>query len=195
MPLGPDGGSQVIVLLGGPGSGKGTQASRLSPILGVPHVSSGELLRDRTSGGDQRMLQGELVPDDVATQIVLSRLEQPDAARGAILDGFPRDVTQAQALDTWLGQHGGAIRAVLYLELPRAAMVDRVVDRGKQSQRGDDRADVADRRAEIFAAELPPLLEHYARRGLVTRIDAAQPIDEVQRQIIEALQRPSLPVR
>jgi adenylate kinase len=193
MTVGPPRGRQVIVLLGGPGSGKGTQASRLSPILGVPHVSSGELLRSQTSGGDRRMLQGELVPDEVATQIVLDRLEQPDAARGAILDGFPRDVQQAQALDAWLERHGGAVRAVLYLELPRGAMIDRVVERGKDSQRGDDRADVADRRAEIFAAELPPLLEHYARRGLVTRIDAAQPIDAVQRQILEALERPARP--
>lgn len=175
--------------MGGPGAGKGTQASRLAPILSVPHVSSGELLRGRTSGGDARMQQGDLLPDEVATETVLTRLEQADAAPGAILDGFPRTIRQAQALDAWLEQRGGGIRAVVYLDLPRSKMVDRVVDRGKDSLRADDRADVADRRADVFAAELPPLLDYYERRGLVTRIDGAQPIDDVQQQILAVLQR------
>ena len=178
------------MLLGGPGAGKGTQASRLAPLLGVPHVSSGELLRDVTSGGDRQMQHGELLPDEVATGIVLQRLEQPDAARGAILDGFPRTVPQAEALDAWLDQRGGAIRAVPFLEVPRPTMVDRVVDRGKESGRSDDRADVADRRADIFASELPGLLEYYARKGLLARINGSRPVEQVQQQIIETLRGP-----
>lgn len=182
-------GPQVIVFLGGPGAGKGTQASRLAPLLGVPHVSSGELLRHRSTRHDPRMQHGELLPDEVATEVVLARLEQPDAARGAILDGFPRTVRQAEALDAWLQNHHGGTRAAVYLEVPRPTMVDRVVDRGLESKRDDDRADVADRRAEIFAVELPPLLDYYARPGLVQRVDGSQPIADVQQAIIAALQR------
>jgi adenylate kinase len=157
--------------------------------LKVPHVSSGELLRDRTSGGDSRMLHGELLSDEVASQVVLERRAQQDALRGAILDGFPRNIQQAQSLDRWLQQQGGAVRAVLYLDLPRASMVERVVGRGQDGNRGDDRADVADRRADIFADELPPLLEYYGRQGLVTHIDGGQAVDDVQRQIHAALDR------
>jgi adenylate kinase len=130
------------------------------------------------------------MPDDVATALVTTRLEQGDARRGAILDGFPRTVAQAEAFDAWLCRRGGALQAVLYLETPRDTMIERVVDRGEASQRTDDRAEVADRRAAIFARELPPLLEYYERQGLVHRIDGSQPIDQVQREIVAVV--PSL---
>jgi adenylate kinase len=134
------------------------------------------------------MERGDLLPDDVVTEAVLRRLEEPDAAHGAILDGFPRTLPQALLLDDWLRQHGGAVRGAVYLDVPRDDLVSRLVRRGEVSQREDDRADVAERRVDVFLQELPPVLEHYASRGLLRRIDGTQPVDRVFQQITQALQ-------
>jgi adenylate kinase len=178
---------QLVLVFGGPGAGKGTQASLLAKALSVPHISSGELLREQ-SRGSQVMNRGDLLPDDVVTTIVTERLAQPDAQRGAVLDGFPRTLAQARALDAWLAQHGGAVRAAFYLDVPRDELVARLVRRGRISQRGDDRADVADNRVAVFLRELPPVVEHYATQGVLHRVDGAQSVEDVQRQIIDALQ-------
>ena len=178
---------QFVLMFGGPGAGKGTQAHLLSKALGVPHISSGDLLRLHAQG-TELMQRGDLLPDDVASEAVLRRLEEPDATRGAILDGFPRTLAQAQRLDEWLQQRGGAVRAAVYLDVPRDDLVSRLVSRGAVSQRDDDRADVADRRVDVFLQELPPVLEHYAARGLLQRIDGTQPVERVHEQIIRALQ-------
>ena len=182
---------QFVLMFGGPGAGKGTQAHLLSAALGVPHISSGDLLRLHAQGREL-MQRGDLLPDDVATEAVLNRLEEPDAARGAILDGFPRTLAQAQRLDKWLQQRGGAVRAAVYLEVPRDDLVARLVSRGLVSQRDDDRADVADRRVDVFLEELPPVLNHYAARGLLSRIDGTRPVHRVRDEIIQALQ-PAVP--
>jgi len=174
-------------MFGGPGAGKGTQAHLLSTALRVPHISSGDLLRLHAQGTDL-MQRGDLLPDDVATAAVLSRLQEPDAARGAILDGFPRTLAQAQRLDDWLQQRGGAVSAAVYLEVPRDDLVARLVSRGQVSQRDDDRAGVADRRVDVFLEELPPVLEHYAARGLLRRIDGTPPVDRVHEQVIQTLE-------
>jgi adenylate kinase len=187
MPMQP----QFVLMFGGPGAGKGTQAHLLSAALGVPHISSGDLLRLHAQGREL-MRRGDLLPDDVATEAVLKRLDEPDAARGAILDGFPRTLAQAQRLDTWLQQRGGAVRAAVYLEVPRDDLVARLVSRGLVGQRDDDRADVADRRVDVFLEELPPVLNHYAARGLLRRIDGTRPVDSVHDEIIRALQ-PAVP--
>jgi|SRR6266849_2296486 len=179
---------QLFLIFGGPGAGKGTQASLLSQSLGVPHISSGELLREHQRKDTQHVMSsGELLPDDLVTRVVLARLEQPDAAQGAILDGFPRTVAQARALDDWLEQRGGAVRAAVYLDVPPDELVGRIVARREISHRGDDNAAVAQRRVEIFNREMPPILEHYATRGQLYRIDGAQPVDQIHAQIIEAL--------
>jgi len=176
-------------MFGGPGAGKGTQAHLLSTTLGVPHISSGDLLRLYVRG-TELIERGDLLPDDIATETVLRRLEEPDAARGAILDGFPRTLVQARWLDDWLQQRDGAIRAAVYLDVPREELVARLVSRGQVSRRDDDRAGVADRRVDVFLEELPPVLEHYAARGLLRRIDGTQPIERVHEEIIQALQLP-----
>jgi adenylate kinase len=178
---------QFVLMFGGPGAGKGTQARLLSTALGVPHISSGDLLRLHAQGAEL-MQRGDLLPDDVATAAVLSRLEAPDAGRGAILDGFPRTLAQVRRLDDWLQPLGGDIRAAVYLEVPRDDLVSRMVSRGQVSQREDDRAGVADRRVDVFLDELPPVLDQYAARGLLRRIDGTQSVDRVHDQIIEALQ-------
>jgi adenylate kinase len=188
MPPDPDSGPQLVLLFGGPGAGKGTQASLLSQSLGVPHISSGDLLREHQRNDTEGVMSsGDLLPDDLVTRVVLARLEQPDAARGAILDGFPRTAAQAHALDRWLEQRDGAIRAAFYLDVPPDALVERIVDRQETSHRGDDNAAVARRRVEIFNREMPPILEHYAARGQLHRIDGAQPIEQIHEQIMQAL--------
>jgi adenylate kinase len=180
-------GAQFLLMLGGPGSGKSTQGTRLAKRLHIPHISSGALFRSAGGDVEARIREGQLMPDDVAITVVEKRLEQPDARRGAVLDGFPRTVSQADAFDTWLRRHGGIMRAVIYLETTRDTMIERVVDRGGMSQRSDDRPDVADRRAQIFASELPALLDHYERQALVRRVDGSRSIDDVQSQIASAL--------
>jgi adenylate kinase len=183
---------QLFLIFGGPGAGKGTQASLLSQSLGVPHISSGELLREHQRHDTQNVMSsGELLPDDLVTRVVMARLEQPDAAQGAILDGFPRTVAQARALDTWLEQRGGAIRAAFYLDVPPDELVARIVSRREISHRGDDNAAVAERRVAIFNREMPPILEHYETRGQLYRIDGAQPVDQIHQQIKEALGTPA----
>jgi adenylate kinase len=192
----PDRRPQLLLIFGGPGAGKGTQASLLSQSLGVPHVSSGELLREHQRHDTQNVMSsGELLPDDLVTRVVLARLDKPDAGQGAILDGFPRTVAQARALDEWLEQHGGAIRAAFYLEVPPEELVARIVGRRQISHRGDDNAAVAERRVEIFNREMPPILEHYAARGQLYRIDGAQPVDHIHAQIMKALGRSARPDR
>jgi adenylate kinase len=188
----PPDGPQVLLLFGGPAAGKGTQASLLSRARGIPHVSSGDLLRDHPRRAAQAVMErGDLLPDDIVSEAVFKRLAEPDAAAGAVLDGFPRTLSQAEALDTWLEQRGGRIGGAFYLEVPREEMIERVVSRGEVSHRGDDHADVARRRVEVFLQELPPVLDHYDARGLLHRIDGTQSVEQVHRQILEALGRPA----
>ncbi len=192
----PERRSQLFLIFGGPGAGKGTQASLLSQSLGIPHISSGELLREHQRRDTQNVMSsGELLPDDLVTGVVMARLEQSDAAQGAILDGFPRTVAQARALDAWLDQRGGGICAAFYLDVPPDELVARIVNRREISHRGDDNAAVAERRVTIFNREMPPILEHYAAHGQLYRIDGAQSVDRIHKQITEALASPAGPDR
>jgi adenylate kinase len=175
---------EFILLFGGPGAGKGTQARLLSAALGSPHVSSGDLLRSAATGAVQEILsRGDLLPDDVVTDLVFDRLEQPDARRGAILDGLPRTLAQARVLDEWLERRGGRIRAAVYLDVPTDELVKRVIERGETGGRADDRAPATAARLEAFEQELPDVLRHYAERGVLRRVDGTGPIDAVQRRI------------
>ena len=185
---------QVILLFGGPAAGKGTQAALLSDALGFPHISSGDLLRDHQVRAAQAVMDhGDLLPDDIVSEVVFARLAEPDAQAGAVLDGFPRTLSQAEALDTWLRRRGGTLAAAFYLEVPREQMIERVVSRGELSHRGDDHADVARRRVSVFLQELPPVLDHYATQGLLQRIDGTQSVEEVHQQIKAALAEPAPP--
>jgi adenylate kinase len=182
---------RLILLMGGPGAGKGTQARLLSQALRLPHVSSGDLLRARYGGTVGGMQRGDLVPDDAVAELVLARLEQPDAQPGAILDGFPRTLNQALALDRWLDERGGCVHAALYLELPADTLRERVAGR---NERADDTATVAARRVDVFRKELPAILEHYAGLKRLYRIDGTQPVEQVHQRIIETLQRGERPI-
>jgi adenylate kinase len=199
MPRGAQRDPQLVVFLGGPASGKGTQARLLARALGVPHISSGELLRTTAAAAaattDSGMPRGDLVADDVVTQLLLARLAQPDAEHGAVLDGFPRTLAQARALDEWLERRGGRVKAAFYLDVPSEVMVERAVQRGQIGHRSDDSAEIARRRVDVFLEELPSLLDYYAARGVLHRIDGTQAVEQIHEHISRLSGQPGPPAR
>ncbi len=217
----PVGSMRVVVLLGAPGAGKGTQAPILAEHLGVPVLASGELLRRVAAGGSplgaevaSYMQAGQLVPDGTMAEIFLQRLGEPDAARGAILDGFPRTGAQARALDDALATRGGSIEAALYIEVPEDELVGRFADRrickaaghvynlnsnppqapgvcdidGSELVRrpDDDEATVRARMRE----QLAPLAEvtaYYRDHDVLSIVDGTRPIEDVTAGLLDAL--------
>ncbi|GAA1421254.1 adenylate kinase [Streptomyces thermospinosisporus] len=180
-----------ILLMGPPGAGKGTQAEILGRRLGVPHVSTGDLFRDhvgrRTPLGREaaRFLDaGELVPDRVTTDMVRHRLDQPDAARGFLLDGFPRTVRQAHALSAILSARGEALDAVVEFTAPEEVLVRRLLARG----RPDDTEDVIRHRQRVHHRETVPVLGHYA--GLVRTVEAVGTVEDITARTLRALGLP-----
>jgi adenylate kinase len=214
-------GRRILLLVGSVGAGKGTQAAALSAELGLAHLASGNLfrqaLRDGTDLGKKArayMERGDLVPDDITIQMFMHELAQPSASRGAILDGFPRTVTQAEALDATLEARGERIERVVSIEVPVEELVARVAARrvcptcgttyhlvsdpprvpgrcdregAELQQRDDDRPDVVRARLTKQVRPMLEVLEHYARQGIVLRVDGTQPIEGVTRQILEGL--------
>jgi adenylate kinase len=185
-----------LALLGPPGAGKGTQAYRLAVRLGVPHVASGELLRRAVEVGSPLgararpvIDRGELVPDELALQVVLERIAQPDAEQGFILDGFPRTLGQAEALDGRLGAEGRSIERVVELRVPTDQLVDRIAGRATLSGRSDDRENVVANRLRVYHAQTAPLVDYYRARGLLVPIDGVGTIEEVADRIEHALDR------
>jgi adenylate kinase len=214
---------KVVVLLGAPGAGKGTQAPVLAEHLGVPILASGDLLRAavaaRTPLGtvaDRYMSRGQLVPDDTIVDIFLERLAADDARSGAILDGFPRTLGQAEALDRALAQRGSGVDVALYVDVPEDDLVDRMASRricaanghvynmatnppqvpgvcdldgSGLVQREDDREETVRAR---MAQQLPPLrqvVDHYRTTGVLRTVDGLRPIDEVSAAVLAATDR------
>jgi adenylate kinase len=175
-------------LVGPPGAGKGTQAVRLAERLDVPHISTGDLFRANLSentplglAAKQFMAAGELVSDEVTVGMVRERLAEDDAAKGFILDGFPRTVAQADALAELLQAAGNELDAVVALEVPEDVLVERLLGRG----RSDDTEDVIRRRQEVYREETAPLLEHY--RDLLVTVDAVGEVEEITERVVQAL--------
>jgi adenylate kinase len=211
----------IVLLVGAVGAGKGTQAAILSRELGLEHLASGNLFRAAIAAGtplgDEArtyMERGELVPDELTIEMFMRELDKPEAARGAILDGFPRTVRQAEALDQVLAAVGERIRRVIHIDVPVEELVQRVSGRwicpvcsttyhavtdpprvpgrcdreGAQLvQRDDDRPDVVRARLEKQMRPMLDVLEHYARAGIVDRINGSQPIEAVTADILERL--------
>ena len=211
----------ILLLVGAVGAGKGTQASILTRELRIPHLASGNLFRAAMAAGTPLgeeargyMERGELVPDETTIAMFMEELAKPPAARGAILDGFPRTVGQARALDDTLASHGERIRRVFSIEVPTDELVRRVAGRWicptcgtpyhvttdpprdagvcdkdgtALRQRDDDRPEVVRARLE---RQVPPMLEvvdHYERAGIVDRLDGTQPIDRVTQAILSRI--------
>jgi adenylate kinase len=178
------------VLLGAPGSGKGTQAEILAQTLNVPAISTGEMLRQAVAAGTDLgcrvegvMAAGALVDDDLMAEVVADRLAQRDAARGFLLDGYPRTPDQADTLDRLLEGLESRLDAVVLLDVPEDVVVRRALGR----RRVDDTEEVIRRRFRIYQEKTAPLVGRYDGRGLLVRIDGDRPIDEVTASLLAAL--------
>ena len=191
-----------IILLGPPGAGKGTQAVRLVERLGIPQLSTGDMLRAAVATGSPIGLRakaimdaGQLVSDDVVVGIVADRIEEADAKKGFILDGFPRTVAQAQAFDAMLARKGLKLDAVIEFKVDEDALVERIVKRAKETEargevvRKDDNPDVFRTRLEAYKAQTAPLSAYYAEKGALRTVDGMRPIDEVSNELKAILGR------
>jgi adenylate kinase len=206
-----------LILLGPPMSGKGTQAARLTEQLGIPQISSGDLFRDNIKNqtplgleAKQYIDRGDLVPDEVTIGMVADRLSREDCIAGALLDGFPRTITQAEALDGILTELGASLSAVISVDVPEDSLVERASGRricrscgqsyhlkfnppkqegicdedgGKLYQREDDKSDTVRQRLAVYQAQTSPLIEFYRTRGILKEINGDQPIDDVGKDI------------
>jgi len=211
----------VVLLLGAPGAGKGTQARFLASVLGLPHVASGDLLREHRRLGtplgqtaQQYMDRGDLVPDGLVIDMIVERLDHPDADRGVLLDGFPRTSAQAEALDQRLVSLRASLRLALYLDVPEPVLVDRLADRwmcqhcqatyhtrfappqregicdacGESlSQRADDRREVVANRVSVYLRDTLPVIEYYGRLEKLRRVDGNREIHEVRAELCMGL--------
>jgi adenylate kinase len=187
-----------LVILGLIGAGKGTQATRVAEAHGVVHISTGGMFRAAAAAGTElglsaqgHMERGELVPDEVTIGMLLERVGEPDAEAGFILDGFPRTVAQAEALETALRGRGLAIDAVPRIEVPEALLLQRIAARAEQDGRADDQAEVAAERLRVQRDGLSGVARFYEERGLLVDVDGVGTVDDVAERLRAALDRVS----
>jgi len=210
-----------IIFLGAPGAGKGTQAANVAQELSLVHIASGDLLRQAIEQGSELGMQakpymekGILVPDEITIRMVLERISAPDCEAGVILDGFPRNLEQAEALDKALAGQGKAIDKVVYIKVPEGELLRRLSGRwicrncqavyhatdsppkiwgkcdqcgGELYQRPDDTAETVKKRLEVYLAQTAPLIEYYTQAGKLSEVDGGGSVDEMSKRIVTAL--------
>ena len=202
-----------LVFMGPPGAGKGTQAKLVCEKLGIPQISTGDILRGRKAAGKlpaelvQIMANGGLVPDDVVVGYVAERLAEPDCKNGFLLDGFPRTVPQAEALDVLLAKQSQKLECALVLEVPDEPLIERAVLRRTDKRTGqiyhlkynpppptadlehraDDQEDVVRKRLKAYADATAAVIPHYEKQGIVRRVDGTKSMSEVTKSVFEAL--------
>jgi adenylate kinase len=191
-----------LVLLGPPGSGKGTQAERLVEALHVPHLSSGHLLREEVAAGTPLgrkakplIERGALVPDRLVSDMIAERIQRKDAEHGFILDGFPRTVAQAQMLEQALAKQRQELDAVLQIAVTEEALIGRVLRRAREAKergeeaRKDDDSEVFKQRMASYRAETEPVIEHYRKLGKLRTVNGDLPVPAVTQQLLAAIGR------
>ena len=183
-----------LLMLGAPGSGKGTQGTRLAELYGARHVSTGDLLREQVAAGTELgrqaqpyMDRGDLVPDELILGMVLDDVLGPDSEPSYVLDGFPRTVAQARAAYEKAVASGRTVHAVVCLDISHDELIARLDKRGAESGRADDTADTVRHRIEEYEEKTLPLLDYYADRDVLLRVDAVGDVDEVMERIVSAL--------
>lgn len=183
-----------LLVLGPQGAGKGTQAKRIAGEYGLPHVSTGDMFRAAIEAGGELgarvapiLASGELVPDDLTVALIAERLAQPDAAQGFVLDGFPRNLAQAETLDRMLTRIGRSLDGILFFDLSDEVATERLLGRAAEENRPDDTPEVIARRLAIYHAETEPIVEHYRTTGRLVPLHADAPVSVVWREISEAL--------
>ena len=179
-----------LILLGPPGAGKGTQAKRLEETYGIRQLSTGEMLREAVSSGSELGQQakrimdaGELVPDSVMVQMISERVDQPDCRNGFILDGFPRTVAQAEALDAMLADKGLAIEHVIEFRVDEDAMVARILKRAAEEGRSDDNEETLRKRMDVYRRQTAPIIPYYSGKGALKTVDGMASMDDVTGQL------------
>jgi adenylate kinase len=184
-----------IVLLGPPGAGKGTQAARIARRFSAPHIATGDIFRANVASGtelgrvaQEYMDRGDLVPDDVVIAMVMERLAADDCESGFVLDGFPRTVNQAEALDRRLVGLGTPLEAALSFDVTEEELLRRLAGRAAAERRSDDAEQTIRHRLEVFGIKTRPLIEYYAHRGLLVNVDAMGPIEVVTKRILDDLE-------
>ena len=184
-----------LLVLGPQGSGKGTQAARISADHGIPHVSTGEMFRAAIAEGTELgrevepiLASGDLVPDDLTVALIRERLTQRDAADGFVLDGFPRNLAQAEELDEMLSEIGRSLDAVLFFDIPDEVALERIAGRAADEGRRDDQAAALARRLAIYHEQTEPVVERYRATGKLVPLHASRSIGEVAAEIAAALE-------
>jgi adenylate kinase len=185
-----------VLLLGIQGSGKGTQAKRIASEYGIPHIATGDMLREAVAAGsplgrevEGYLTRGELVPDETVIELIRERLSQPDAAGGFVLDGFPRTMAQSDALDEMLREIGRPLSVVFELQVTDDVARERMAKRAVEEGRRDDTPEVIDRRIELYHQETEPIVQHYRLLGNLVGIHGTGTMDQVFKEIQDALEQ------
>jgi adenylate kinase len=183
-----------LIIMGPPGAGKGTQAKRVAEHFGIPAISTGDIFRANVSKGTplgkkakEYMDAGDYVPDEITNLMVRDRIDEPDAAPGFLLDGYPRTLAQVEELDGMIRFTGHQLDAAVVLTVDPEEIVQRLVQRARVENRADDTEEVVRRRQQVYAEQTEPLIEVYRKRGIVHEIDGMGEVDEVTKRIFDAL--------